>query len=140
MQTIEPIDRLLFDIFTTACEGGTNYWSDVTDYHIWECKDPLIEDTQGFQATLSDLEENFLEWTVTRQTILEGLHRMADARGPYYDPNRERTNCKSVPYLCKAHHDIAVSLLDQPSQQPDWDASFADSVVQVGLFGEVVYG
>lgn len=140
METREVTDRVLFDVFVTACEGGVNYWAQVSDYHIWECKDPLIEDLKGFQATLSDHEDYLTEWTVTGQTILRGLHRMADARAPYYDPNGAGTNCASVPFLGKHHHDIAVKMLEHPNLDIDFDASFADDVIQAGLFGEVRYG
>lgn len=144
MQTRETTDQTLFDIFVTACEGGINYWAGISSYHIWDSNtdgDEHIADIEGFCADIFDHDDfDFPVFTIDRNTIERGLRRMAEAQGPYYDPNGKRTNCASVPYLGSWHHDIAVSLLENPEGFCDWDASFADEVVQVGLFGEVRYG
>ncbi len=44
-----PYDQLLFDLFTTAVEGGTGYWAQVDDYHLWLNSDHRDgEDLFGF--------------------------------------------------------------------------------------------
>lgn len=64
----------LFDLWTTACEGGINYWCDIDEY------DPSGKDG----ATLTYEDQDGFERTVFvtdhAQLITVGLQRLADNR------------------------------------------------------------
>lgn len=117
-------NELLHAIFTTAIEGGVNYWSECRSYR-WSVDGTGNEsDLIGFQAMLRDSETG-KEWlTVNRETISEG-YRLA-----------------STTYKDR----ISWSSGDNPplviTDDTDWDfdAMDADVIVQLGLFGDVIYG
>lgn len=143
--------QFLWDVFVTAIEGGINYWSRATEYHIWlnptAPSGELIEDLDGFYAMILDSEGgNVLappgetgEMRIDRDVITRGIGRIMRARAPYYDPNDQHTQCEQVKYLWKSVADI-VRNASHSNDGGEIDAGVADNIVQVGLFGEVVYG
>ena len=124
--TTTVFDQLLLDIFTTAIEGGVQYWAEVSSYHWTKGQEG---DLEGFHADLVDLE-------VEPSTPGEHLH-----------VNRHIV-AKGYALACGEFHDKVSWSTDSPPNQfdaegiEDWDfdASDADVIVQLGLFGDVVYG
>ena len=129
-------DQLFFDLFITAIEGGINYWGGVAKYK-WQTADGA-DDILGFNAVVVDLEDD-TEYVVDRAVIAKGFNKIAKAKGPFYDPNGANTQCADVKYLgpglAKAVREAAFD-----PDEADFDAGDADTILQVGLFGEVVYG
>lgn len=128
-------DQEAYDLFTTALEGGINYWvSWVARYKKW--LPGQVPDLEGFNAEVfliesdeeDDNEEDFrtVKYKIDREVILKGLTRIAS----WDSAGRED--------LVR----IAQAMLSTRSlgEEIDYDASFADVVVQVGLFDEVRYG
>ena len=132
------LDQLLLDIFTTALEGGIGYWSSCQEYH-WMLQgdykglyhSPVRPgvlaaepDYKGFYALIAEEDgDEQKPHTIDRSVIAKG-YRLAT------------TDWK---------HRIAWSTSDPPlvvGPDTDWDfdAGDADAIVQLGLFGEVVYG
>ena len=114
-------DQLFLDIFTTALEGGIGYWSWCDEYH-WSNEDGT-DDVRGFFALIQESEEDGKSLRIDRSVIAKG-YRLASV-GEW----RDRINWSS----------------EKPPLVPDedgWDcdAGDADCIVQLGLFGEVVYG
>ena len=116
-------DNLFHDIFTTALEGGINYWCQCSAYH-WS-----NEDLRGFYADVEDVEDededgNCRQYFIDRSVIAKG-YRLA-----------------TTDYAER----ISWSSGDNPplviTDETDWDfdALDADVIVQLGLFGDVVYG
>lgn len=124
-------DHWYLDIFTTAIEGGINYWAQVETYH-WTTDGGLAgADVIGFYADIIDVEHTdalglgltsdvTVEHRIDRNTIMAGLEHARTA---------------------------AVSWSTEPppfvfTRDTDWDfdAGDADMIVQLGLFGEVIYG
>lgn len=119
--------EFIHDIFTTALEGGIGYWSECCTYH-WSKGGPDHEaDLVGFYAYIEETESGEDDPTVhriDREVILRGLSRLftGDYRG--------------------LHPSTAGRIMGAAlgGDAGSIDASDADCVVQIGLFGEVVYG
>ena len=94
------------DLFVTACEGGSNYWADVSNYD-------LVEIT----ATVLDREDR-TKYDVNACTIIDGVLTVA-----------KFLRCDDT-YLA----------LMQEIQHATYDAIGADIVLQMGIFGELIYG
>jgi hypothetical protein len=100
--------RLLWDLMTTAVEGGIDYWGSVQD-------------------TTRDADLNVLKFTVVDREDEE------DEEGKAYTVD-----------AVKMLHGLQALLLQYPWRSrivnEDYDAEDADCVVQMALFGEVMYG
>jgi hypothetical protein len=110
-----------FDIFVTALEGGIGYWSEAESYHIW-LPDTDEEDTTGFYADIIDVEDD-VKYHIDIKVLRKGYGLAAST----------------------FRNKIAWSTTPPPlvwTKDTDWDfdAGDADCIVQLGLFGEVVYG
>jgi hypothetical protein len=125
------VKRLVHDVFVTALEGGINYWSDCDEYH-WSRRDAngeRVEDLDGFYAMIRE-EGSDGSLRVDRHVIERGL-RLA------VTPEIAE---KVFDY---ALQDVAVAFMTGNKgllDNLDFDAGTADCVVQLGLFGEVIYG
>lgn len=118
---VELSDNEIVDIYTTALEGGIGYWSIAEEYK-WEY---LYEDFKN--NIVKPLDDN------------QVLVVLSDAHGSDFSmieltPAKIRAGVKLVlqkyPHLCSEldGHNFHV------------DANGADAIVQLGLFGELVYG
>lgn len=119
-------DQLFIDIFITAMEGGINYWAECSEYH-WcdELAADHPDDYDGFFAVVHDMEsEPSKTYTINRSVISKGYALAAGEAGKKY--------CWSVsrPPLVPT----------EDNEWEDFDALDADTIVQLGLFGEVIYG
>jgi len=111
----EEREEFLADVMTTAVEGGIGYWSRVRGYK-WDC--PPAEATVEVQS-IDDRK-----WAVvTIGTIAKGIGKVF------------RDEVKINPELRKRIIRASVQ-----NDAGELDASDADAVLQVGIFGEVVYG
>jgi hypothetical protein len=122
-------------VFTTACEGGINYWvSHFVDYK-W-----AAPDANGFEG-MSEARDFYANIIVDDYDD--------DAPGVYrIDIKTIRTGIKrAFEYMREnvAHYDSyqrrAIRDLHSRSwDDVDYDATTADIIVQFGLFNELVYG
>lgn len=129
-------DQYLLDIFTTAMEGGIGYWSQAHSYHHWlrqpedrNDHDGYVEDHLGFYADIVDLEadDDEAEYAPTmridRGVIIKGYNLAATTWR-----NKLGWSSEPPPLVITADTDW------------DYDAGDADLIVQLGLFGDVLYG
>jgi hypothetical protein len=120
---------LYLDLFTTALEGGIGYWSECSQYH-WsnESHDGRVvrEDHKGFYAVITESEEDDgdHEHTINREVMARGYRHATSAEWR----NKLAWSSAKPP------------LVVGPDTDWDYDASDADMIVQLGLFGTVVYG
>lgn len=115
-------DQLFIDIFTTALEGGINYWAECSEYH-W-CDEHYNEDYRGFFAVIHDVEADAeKEYRIDRAVIVKGYTLAVGDEG-----KNVRWSTKRPPLVITEDTDW------------DFDANDADVIVQFGLFGKVVYG
>lgn len=111
------------DLLITAIEGGINYWAEVSDYHHGandETSATVYEDdadTDGVTVTTTDIRR------AVRQVATKGI--------PAADPgsdlgDRFKAGCNAA--------------LRGRGGDWDFDATAADALIQVAMFGDVVYG
>ncbi len=128
----------LHDVFVTALEGGIGYWSQASAYH-WSAEDGSC-DLDGFYAEVYDVEANDgVARRIDADVIAHGISLISQAKAPYYDPNGFGTQCAPVEYLGKYEADM-IRNASHSNDGGEIDSSLADVIVQVGLFGKVVYG
>lgn len=121
-------EQALNDLFTTACEGGVNYWARFETYR-WSNGDRVNpQQVNEFEARLTaeDDDEEGKVYVVDAAVLRKGV-RLAykDYRGPNVSAYQKR-----------ALADLQWGRWDEL----DYDADTADLVVQYGLFGKLVYG
>lgn len=114
--------QLLFGIFTVALEGGINHWCSINEYH-WRRPDDT-DDIDGFYADIRVEDEPGAAHRIDAAVIERGLKALAGMRTQHH--------CTLAQQLLAYEGDW----LDAP----DYDADFADNVVQAGLFNDIVYG
>jgi hypothetical protein len=117
---IELSDKEVVSIYTTALEGGIGYWA-IADEYKWEYlyedwKNDIVHPLEPDQVlvVLSDTEDDdFKDEQLTPAKIRAGVKLLIE----------------KYPHM--------YQILDD---QFHVDADGADAVVQLGLFGEIVYG
>jgi hypothetical protein len=105
----------LTDLFTTAIEGGINYWGSVSEYHwdrAWGERYAVVHDLEG-----DDLPEGGKR--LTPEMMGTGLAKLATA-----SPQR-RTACGTT--------FAALSRRLGSDDFPDFDATDADTIAQWAL-------
>ena len=111
--------------WSTAIEGGIGYWCDIRNYD-WEYADESKRKLVSASAEISTSGEPMNAWKpVNLDTVQLGIDRITE-RG---------SQVKISPSIKKA-----ILLADVEDDASDLDAEDADVIVQVGLFGEIVYG
>lgn len=131
-------DQFLHDLFTTAIEGGINYWAGVINYHHWinpgAPNSELQDDLLGFYADIEDMEYGDTAYHVNRRIIARGWRKL----------NTHTENPLGVSVRWRDR--ICWSSGGNPplvwTEDCDWDydAGDADVILQLGLFDDVVYG
>lgn len=110
-------DQMADDIITTAIEGGIQYWAEVQSYR-WDGQPAEI----GTIATVIDhIEDNGKVLTIDRAVVRRGWRKL-------FTPEWK--------HLRDHYGEINID----PDGDHDIDSSGADNIVQLGLFGDVVYG
>ena len=143
MEALEKLEdkELLKDLFVTAIEGGINYWSNVTVYKHsiddWFAiieTDDITENADG-DVIIGDL----VTLRIDENTIMKGIKLFAKEleRDDVQDWNEESEHAQMARYSAALiSSNGAVNLFDAYG----YDVIGADCIVQMGLFGEVVYG
>ena len=143
MKTLEKLEdkELLKDLFVTAIEGGIDYWSRLTAYKHsiddWFATietDDISENANG----LTNGDELVL-LRIDEDTIMKGIELFAKEleRDDVQDWNEESEHAQMARYSAALiSSNGAVNLFDDYG----YDVIGADCIVQMGLFGEVVYG
>jgi len=114
-------DDFPFSVFVTALEGGINYWYRARTYRWQDAHGN--DDLYGFHAYGTPIEEDN-ERLIDRETVLCGLAAVCGSddiklNGRWRDEIRRAAGSGDAGLV---------------------DADLADSIVQAGLFGEIVYG
>lgn len=149
--------EFLHGLFTTALEGGIDYWSACSKYH-WSTRvaddngqHNVVGDIDNFIAVIEPTEDNTWGiWDDNRDTQSLRIDLDVMARGArlmyWYVQGIVDGQGKQVP-LDKIkpwpeghYHWQYVKAYASNGEDGDYDAGTADCIVQFGLFGEVVYG
>ena len=128
MPTTKTRDEFIRDIAITAVESGIGYWSSCKRYRWSTGVEPLLNNMLPFpdvRIVPAEDPADFNETTITRKTIETGLRRIrANECGKWGLADAIR---KTV---------IAADVMNNAG---DIDADAADAVVQIGLFGELMF-
>lgn len=159
--------QFLHGVFTTAVEGGIGYWSVAESYHWSKPPNPdvdnehmygnasLEEDLDGFYAVLESSEG---EWGlgVDHKVFISEVgeaQQITDTQSLRVDLKVIERGCNllvdkvveaaksedgSADFSRKYLRQFVIAWLSD-GDDGDYDADVADLVVQLGLFGEVVY-
>jgi hypothetical protein len=118
----ESRQEFLSDIIVTAVEGGINYWGGVSAYQ-W--------DNGPTTATIVDWESDD-EFPITVDDVNKTVNDIISGRVEFPE------------HLTKALRYCSRTNETCPDEGPDYvmdiDADFADCIIQVCVFGEIVYG
>lgn len=135
--TLEIPERRLFDVLTTAVEGGIAYW-----LHNGDFKNPHISRNQELDVTSIIFEGTGVIPQPQSERICFG-HRILDDRQFVYIvyPFDLITGAQKILDEDKYGPIARAAALElTKGEDMDIDADAADCLVQVAAFGEVVYG
>lgn len=119
--TLPVSAEFVHDVFVTAVEGGI-FWAYIDQYH-WSDGD-RNPDLFGFFAVITDAEDATAKFRVDASVIAAGLRRIAAGPVEHLGEGLRANIVKAT---------IA-------GDAGEIDADDADTVVQIGLFGKVIYG
>lgn len=150
-------------VFTTAIEGGIQYWARVDGYH-WQARrsgghpnQQPVDDLDGFYAVIRSTEadaddEDDTGWGITglerehtlrinldvieRGTTLFARYCRGEINSHGIDVPEEQRK----PLADDAYWRQFLAAEATHGEEGDYDAMVADYIVQFGLFGELVYG
>ena len=114
--------ELLHGIFVTALEGGIGYWSTCHSYRWSKPDTDGEEDLEHFRAVIREHEDD-TKHVIDRAVVLKGL-RLAVQPG----------------HVSSEICEDALADIGAGDAGGQLDAFGADAIVQLGLFGEIVYG
>ena len=142
----EVMHGIAADLITAAIEGGINYWGAVSEYR-WGCPSlghsddrPWTEGELPYAvATVHDVEDrDFPPTEVDAPKVIEALKKILCGQiKPFYTLGY---GASTYAMRLTKHLDDIVAGAKPDETEYDYDASDAEMVIQVALFGEVVYG
>ena len=142
----EARKQFLHNVFVTALEGGIGYWSAAEEYH-WGTDGgaKVVDDLDDFYSVIVSSEE---DWGVEEAYIAEEgkTQPITETQCLRVDINViERGSNMLVEKVLSGEFKNErlmqfVVAWSTNGDDGDYDADGADLVVQLGLFGEVVYG
>lgn len=115
--------ELAGDILVAAIEGGSNYWAAYRSVNRTE--DLTITDAVIIEWDEDKTEREMTKKKITRESVIKALNLVADGRILPLDHT-----IISAAHLCR------IGVWDGG----EMDAYRSDVVLQVALFGEVIYG
>lgn len=131
--------QFLGDIITTAVEGGTGYWAQVSQYQwldTFTFEQPfgkvmvVVGERQGdhTRATLHEMKDDEDGYKaegldLTLDAVAVGIHRIVTGKVPINATLRQ-----------------TIARASRENDAGDIDADGADAIAQAALLGELVYG
>lgn len=120
--------EFLSDVMTTAVEGGINHWASVSEYR-WD-RDKHAADAIG--VTIHDDSDEGDDFESKRITLDDIASAIAKIRANKDD---------AFAFAHSGGYWVQFWLADRTNgEDGDYDAGIADTIVQVAVHGEVVYG
>lgn len=118
-------DSFLKDVVIGFVEdGGTNSWRQIERYR-YETADPddIFSPMVVAEATFIDVEDDDKSYAIDHETVAKGLGKLRRGEGGMNSTMRG-----------------AILAADAENDAGQIDAYDADAIVQLGVFGELVYG
>lgn len=122
-------EQALYDLFTTALEGGIGYWSAASEYHNSDADGDETMDFRAVVHEIDDDEEGYKDegLVIDKHVIRRGMQRLYKHMIDLGD--------EASRYHKAACRDFAFGNWEDF----DFDADTADMAVQFGLLGKIVY-
>lgn len=117
-------DKKAAYIITTAIEGGINYWANVLDYKWTDPELNKGDTVYSAYAKIVETDEN----------------KTHEIKHPVIKKAFATLRRGQVEGLAEDYRARLIGQLHLSAEDMDIDAADADIVVQVGLFGKVIYG
>lgn len=118
---------LINDLMIACREGGSNYWADLR----WKSDEPAADTTEVNMYLW--VREVIDDWV----TPIEYGKEDAITRYDYWRAMQQAVHPSTNGLHRKYKAEIASMLM---GADVDWDVVHADAILQVAMFGEVVYG
>lgn len=138
--------QMLTDVFTTALEGGIGYWSQAEEYrHSGPPAEryATILDDEGtrHRIDLYTIQEGLIEARRLIRLAQDAHVRNLPTSNSWPKPGSEFFDvCERASILLSGRPTNEDALERFEEAESMFDATAADTVVQLGLFGSVVYG
>ena len=139
---VEVSDEFLACIITTAVEGGIGYWSQVSDYNWTDPqldKEPTSHFAEARVHEMADADETEYEvygddWSgwYRKEGVWVRMEDIARALAKIAGPDE-------IEHCGQTWRERMVSAMIE-EDAGDIDSSDADNIVQVAMFGKLVYG
>lgn len=117
----------LIEILNGAVEQSIGYWVE-RSRDIKHLRAPLVEGSDKLHSYVVEIsvrpEEDDTWYSINVQTVVDGLLKALD----------RNTKVASI------HREQAMTVLTRGLDEADLDADSYDVFVQLGIFGEIVYG
>jgi hypothetical protein len=117
-------------LITTAVEGGINYWATVESYR-WDC--PVAD--RHATVVEGDHPAEAGPHTVTVASMRAAMVKVADGDVREFHNSGYRDS-----YRLRLRRMLANAAMGVEDDNYDYDAGDADSMFQIAIFGEVIYG
>jgi hypothetical protein len=122
--------QFLADVLTTALEGGIGYWSAAETYRWYDPKleGGTAEHEDGIaNAYATIVDDDGERHEITLDTIAHGIAKLLMPTTTFYP---------------SGYSDLSEFALSNRTngEDGDYDAEIADAVVQLGIYGKVVWG
>ena len=132
--------QFLFDVFVTALEGGIDYWFVVTSYRHAKA-DPEGTGPGAFEGKCYDLDGFYARGHEEGESTRLLINAATVEKGLYLIRSGG-SDLNAAGKALHMHHALRSKVIGAEGvlNANDIDAELADCIVQIGLFGEVVYG
>jgi len=124
----------IFDLACTGLEGGCDYWFDrITAYDLFTKKGEERDEKLGtcsckvWASGLTD-DDQSRPYDLNSDAVVKGLVQVAEKKANILDEQAAEAHALTAILILLGQEDV------------DYDACFADIVIQCGLFSEVVFG
>ena len=124
----EERTEFLTDIFVTAIETGVNYWANVANYRLGPSTMQVSDVSELTQARAQVRNFAAKDGTPWHQVNLETIETGID---------KIKTD-KNIEYLSDYFREL-VEDAEADLDATNIDSTVADAIVQIGLFGKLVY-
>ena len=139
---MSPARNLANDLLITAVEGGSNYWGLFLNYQLPGQVDDgsvVVVDHDETECAQFNFLGHILNWDEIRAEVADGTIPSAHITGGHLEQVLRKMAKGEAYDLPDSRKTWAIDALTEP-EDTDYDAWDADLVLQLAVFGDVIYG
>lgn len=137
-----PVRNLANDLLITAVEGGSNYWALFLNYELpgqFTDGSVVVIDNEEQEVAEFNFLGHVLNWDQIGLEVENGEIETHYINGGHIEQVLRKMGRGDAYDLPMRWQKFAIDLMVEP-EECDYDAGDADVVLQLAVFGEVVYG